>query len=216
MIEILYEDDGLIAVDKPAGLATIPERTHTSCLLEAVQEQIGAKLYVVHRLDKDVSGVVLFARDVETHRFLNILFEERKVEKTYDAIVLGSVGADAGEITAPIRQFGSGRLGVDERKGKPSRTRYAVRRRVIGYTQLDVFPLTGRRHQIRVHLYSVGHPIVGDPLYGETALQKVFPRLFLHARRIALTGPDDRPVRVTSPTPHTFEAFMDDPLQVSS
>lgn len=215
MVDILFEDEGLIAVDKPAGLATIPERTPSACLLETVQEQIGAKLYVVHRLDKDVSGVVLFARDADTHRFLNILFEERKVSKTYEAIVLGNIATSAGEIDVPIRQFGSGRMGVDSRKGKPSRTTFSVRRSVPGYTRLDVYPVTGRRHQIRVHLYSIGHPIVGDPLYGDTALQRVYPRLFLHARSIALTRADNKSIFISSPAPLAFEAFMDDPMHIS-
>lgn len=208
MPTILYEDERVVAVDKPAGLATIPERFERHCLLAEVEAYLGGKAFVVHRLDKDVSGVVVFARDAGAHRHLNTLFETRAVEKTYAAVVHGVVAAGEGEVDRPIRPFGSGRMGVDPAKGKPSRTRFVVRRRLAAYSVLDVYPVTGRRHQIRVHLYSIGHPLVGDPLYGDRAQQQGYPRLFLHARRLAFAGPDGRAVAVASPLPEAFDAFV--------
>lgn len=207
MIELLYEDEGCLAVDKPAGLATIPERFTDRCLLAEVEAHLGAKAFVVHRLDKDVSGVVLFAKDAGMHRHLNTQFETRAVDKTYVAVVHGAVAAEAGVVDRPIRAFGSGRMGVDEAKGKPSETRFAVRARRGDYTVLDVHPVTGRRHQIRVHLYHLGHPIVGDPMYGDRARQQRYERLMLHARAIAFRHPSGRIVAVESPLPEAFAGF---------
>lgn len=207
MIDVLYEDDRIVAVDKPAGLATIPERFEPHCLLVEVEAYLGAKAYVVHRLDKDVSGVVLFAKDAEAHRHLSMRFESRSVDKTYAAIVHGRVAAGQGVVDGPIRQFGSGRMGVDAERGKPSETRFEVRRRMEAYTELAVYPVTGRRHQIRVHLYSIGHPIAGDPLYGDRALQARYDRLMLHAHAITFPHPDGTGRTITSPLPQAFVDF---------
>lgn len=204
MPDILYEDARLIALDKPAGLATIPERFLPHCLQEEVQDYLGEKAFIVHRLDKDVSGVVLFAKDAAAHRHLSMAFEARAVDKHYVAVVHGQVGRQNGGINLPIRAFGSGRMGVDERKGKPSTTRYAVRQRRGDTTVLDVYPVTGRRHQIRVHLYHLGHPIVGDPLYGDTAAQAAYPRLFLHAHALTFEHPDGGRRTITAPLPDGF------------
>ena len=199
MIPILYEDDGIIAVDKPAGIASIPERDRAKeTVLSLLEKQTGKKLLIVHRLDKEVGGVMLFAKTAEAHRYLNEEFFSRNVRKTYLALVLGTIKEDNGEIDRPIRQFGSGRMGVDEKRGKPSVTKYEVVERFDDRTLVRAYPVTGRRHQIRVHLYHIGHPIVGDQHYGDRNAQKNFPRLMLHAERIEFKNSEGKEIAVES------------------
>ncbi len=189
MTTILHEDATLLAVDKPTGLATIPERDPaTDCLLARLQQAHG-RLFIVHRLDKEVSGVVVFARTAAAHRALCLQFEARSVSKTYLALVHGDVADESGRIETPLRSFGSGRTGVDLANGKPSVTTWRVLQRRPGLTLLALQPLTGRRHQLRAHLFSVGHPIAGDSRYGEASRASGFPRLMLHARSLELDHP---------------------------
>ena len=185
MIPVLYEDDDIVAIEKPPGVSSIPERNRAvESVLSILEKQRGSKLFIVHRLDKEVGGIMLFAKNAPAHKYLNEAFFAKNVHKTYLALVHGTIREDNGEIDRPIRQFGSGRMGIDEKTGKPSVTRYDVIKRFDGRTLVHAFPVTGRRHQIRVHLYHIGHPIVGDRRYGNKALQKNFPRLMLHAERI--------------------------------
>ena len=150
MIPILYEDRHIVVVDKPAGLASIPERDRSiDCVMSIMERQLQRKLLIVHRLDKDASGILLYAKNAESHKYMNRLFTDRHVEKTYGAIVYGVVTDDEGTIEAPIRVYGSGRMGVDEARGKPSRTDFRVVKRIAGHTFIDAFPITGRRHQIQ-------------------------------------------------------------------
>jgi tRNA pseudouridine32 synthase / 23S rRNA pseudouridine746 synthase len=205
MISILFEDADVVAVDKPEGLAAIPERDpEAGSLLVLLEAQREEKLYVVHRIDKETSGVILFARNAQTHRFLNQQFEARQVEKTYLALVHGVMAEDAVTVDRPLRQYGSGRIAVDLERGKPSITDVRVVERAASHTLVSAHPRTGRRHQIRVHLYDLGHPIVGDPLYGEAAMQKDFPRLMLHAQRITLQLPSGADLTVEAPVPPQF------------
>jgi RluA family pseudouridine synthase len=203
---ILFENEDLIAVDKPEGLAVIPERTRVApCLMEILAKRDpSARLFVVHRIDKDVSGVLLVAKSAQVHRELNRQFEARLVRKTYIAVVHGRLAASSGRINAPIRQFGSSRMGVDPRGGKPSVTSYRVTERRGPFTHVAIHPITGRRHQIRVHFYHLGHPIVGDRRYGDPGTQRAFPRLLLHARSISFRLGSGRPIRITAPLPATF------------
>lgn len=178
---MLYEDERLLAIDKPAGLATIAERQkEKGSVHQYLQEVCNRRLFIVHRLDKDVSGVLLFAKTAEAHRALCMAFEGRQVEKRYAALLLGRLDPAEQLVEAPIRQFGSGRMGVDP-QGKPSSTRFVLQEHRSGLCLVYAFPLTGRRHQIRVHAYHLGHPIAGDPLYGDKQQQSRYPRLFLHA-----------------------------------
>ncbi|MEJ5299574.1 MAG: RNA pseudouridine synthase [Thermodesulforhabdaceae bacterium] len=198
-LAIVHEDNDLIVVSKPCGIASIPERQPTgNDLLSILSREMNRKLYVVHRLDKDVSGVIIFAKNPETHKFLNRLFESRMVEKTYVALVYGCVSEKEGFIRAPLRRFGSGRVGVDYKKGKESLTYFRVLKRYNFCTLLSVSPKTGRSHQIRVHLYHIGHPIIGDPLYGKIKATQMesevgalnyfnHPRLMLHALSLRFT-----------------------------
>jgi RluA family pseudouridine synthase len=206
---ILYEDDDLLAVGKPEGLAAIPEAdTALPSVLSLLSAAQSARLYIVHRLDKEVSGVILFAKTPETHRCLNDQFATRGVRKTYLAVVHGVVARDTGTMDMPLREFGSGRMGVDPLVGKSSLTEYRTLRRFAHASLMEVSPQTGRRHQIRVHFYSIGHPVIGDMRYGERALQMRYPRLMLHARRIEFTHPSGRRLVAESPAPATFREAL--------
>jgi 23S rRNA-/tRNA-specific pseudouridylate synthase len=132
------------------------------------------------------------------------LFEQRKIHKTYLAIVHGPIEEDSGTIDKPLRRFGSGRMGEDQKKGKPCITQYTVETRCSGYTLVKVHPQTGRKHQIRAHFFSIGHPIVGDTLYGDTSIQKKYPRLMLHALAISFSSPEQEDLLIESPSPLVF------------
>ena len=209
MIPVLFENEGVVVADKPEGVASIPERKpRGESLVELLSAERGEKLYTVHRLDKETSGVIVFARNAEAHRWLNRQFERRLVEKTYLALVHGVVAEDGGTIDEPLRQFGSGRIGVDREGGKASVTEFTVVERYEAYTLVAAQPRTGRRHQIRVHLYHLGHPVVGDRLYGEKATQREFARLMLHARKLALSLPDGEDLVVEAPVPESFSVVL--------
>jgi len=209
-IPVLFENDDIIAVEKPEKLASIPERNPEKIsLLKILSDTLQRRFFVVHRLDKQVSGVILFAKNAETHRYLNLLFEQRKVHKTYMALVHGTIEGDGGLIETPLRRFGSGRMGEAVDQGKPCVTEFTVEERLTGYTRVKVSPLTGRTHQIRAHFFGIGHPIVGDTLYGDTSLQKTFPRLMLHALSIRLLlAPVGQDVAVTSEIPISFSDVL--------
>ena len=185
---ILFEDEHLLAVDKPIGQPVIPGRNLRDALpplVESVSKKIRKKAYVVHRLDRETSGLVLFAKDASTHRELCLLWEQREVEKKYRALVWGIVRQTEGVIDFPVKPFGSGRMGVDP-AGKASQTRYRVLQTYSRSTLMEVKPWTGRRHQIRVHFYHLGHPVMGDPLYGQDRPVGGSGRLMLHASRVAM------------------------------
>ncbi|MBI4648382.1 MAG: RluA family pseudouridine synthase [Bacteroidia bacterium] len=205
MLAILFENENILAVDKPEGIASIPEGDISKgCVLKTLEESRKEKLFVVHRLDKDVSGVLLFARNAETHKFLNKLFDTRQVKKKYIALVHGLAAKDKGKIDKPLRQFGSGRMGIDFQKGKQSVTNFHIINRYNNFTLVNIAPVSGHRHQIRVHFYSIGHPVVGDIRYGEKAMQQKFPRLMLHAQEIAFKLQNDEPIKINSPVPRSF------------
>jgi len=214
-LTVLFEDDDLFVVDKPEGLPVIPERRAAGPTAVAIASaQAGRRLFVVHRLDRDTSGVLLFAKNAAAHRHLNGEFEHRRARKTYAAVAEGRMTARDGRIKAPIRAFGSGRMGVDRRGGKPCLTHYRVVRFAGACTELLAHPVTGRRHQIRVHLYSLGHPVVGDRRYGPPpgdpagAARPQADRLMLHARSLSVRGPSGAPVRIASPIPPTYLAIL--------
>ena len=208
-IPILFENDRFLAADKPEGLSSIPERNPAvPSLVRVLEEARGSKLFVVHRLDKEASGVILFAKDAASHRWLNDLFAARKVGKVYLVLVHGVIAEESGRIDKPIREFGSGRMGVDEARGKRSITDFRVRERLPHLTLLEAHPLTGRRHQLRVHFYSMGHPLVGDLRYGDRSLQQGYPRLMLHALRAAIPLPAGGVLTIESPVPPSFHAVL--------
>lgn len=205
MIPVLYRDNDCVAVMKPCGVAAVPERKDDDdCLAALLSRQLGHRVFPVHRLDKEVSGVILYACTATAHRFFNTAFEQRAVHKTYLAVVHGAVASDRGFISRPLREFGSGRMGVDDARGKPSETRYAVLQRTPRFSLVRLYPLTGRRHQLRVHLYSIGHPIAGDLRYGDAAMRGGHPRLMLTAAGIALHLPSGRRLDLQDCIPEDF------------
>jgi len=206
-LELIHADDDLVVAVKPAGLLSVPGRGpgKQDCLSARVQARYPEAL-PVHRLDLGTSGLLVLARSPDMHRALNRLFETRRVEKRYVALVAGRMAAGEQVIDLPLiadwpnrpRQM------VDHAIGKPSRTRL----RVVGYepaldaTRVDLFPETGRSHQLRVHLQAIGHPILGDPLYAPDENAAAAPRLPLHASALAFAHPlETRPVRFESPVP---------------
>lgn len=210
-LKILYEDKNLIAIDKPEGLSSISENDLSKVTLHSILEsKLGQKIFIVHRLDKEVSGVILFAKNSKTHKLLNNQFNNRSVDKHYTALVHGIINANSGVIDKPIREFGSGRMGVDEKKGKQSVTKFNVINRYDSHTLLDLNPSTGRRHQLRVHLYSIGHPIVGDLRYGEKTVQEKFPRLLLHAKQISFTLETGKKLTISSDLPISFTNLLNE------
>jgi tRNA pseudouridine32 synthase/23S rRNA pseudouridine746 synthase len=209
-IPILFEDNDVIAVNKPEGLTSIPgSEKGKDTLLGLLSKQFDRKLFVVHRLDKDVSGVMLFAKNAAAHKCLNDQFSNHSIQKTYIALVHGTVEAAKGGINKPIHKFGSGRMGVDELRGKPSSTGYEVIERFGDFSLVKANPGTGRKHQIRVHFYSIGHPVVGDRLYGDKAAQSGFSRMMLHAQEISFKLPSGEEKTVEAPLAESFTAVID-------
>ncbi len=209
-IEILYEDNEILAVNKPEGLLSIPGREGEALpsLLALLTDKAGKKLFVVHRLDRPVSGAVLFAKNEAAHRELCMAFEDRKVEKHYLALVHGQFESFSGTINKPLREFGSGRVGVDPVNGKPCVTSYFVQEKLYGYSYLDVELITGRRHQIRAHLYSIGHPLVGDPEYGDGVQQARYTRLMLHSHTIKVPRLGRKAIEITAQPPESFSSVI--------
>ena len=205
---VLFENADYLAVDKPEGVVSVAEAGKGG-LPELLQDVFPGKLFPVHRLDRGASGVIVFAKNADAHRHLNGEFDRRAVRKTYVALVHGFLKASHGLIRAPIREFGSGRMGVDPKRGKPSETEFKVAARLKEFTLLRVHPATGRRHQIRVHLYHIGHPIVGDLKYGDRTLQGRYPRLMLHALEIEFALPSGDRVTVAAPVPASFETVLE-------
>jgi tRNA pseudouridine32 synthase/23S rRNA pseudouridine746 synthase len=203
----LYLDDSMLLVDKPSGLLAVPGRGEAGLDNQAARVQAAvADALVVHRLDMSTSGLLLFARGKEMQRRLSHAFAQREVHKEYVAVVDGLVGTEHGEIDLPLLTDWPNRpkQKVDFADGKPALTRYTVLERdaARGTTRLRLEPVTGRSHQLRVHLLAIGHPIAGDALYAPPDALAKAPRLLLHAQSLALAHPvDGRPMRFHSPAP---------------
>lgn len=207
---VLFEDEELVVVDKPAGMATAAGSgiDEEASLHVWVTRHVGARTFIVHRLDRGTSGVIAFAKTPASHRRLSQAFEEREVGKRYLAVVDGHVPRATGEIAEPLRTFGSGRVGVAA-KGSEALTRYRRLERLQDADLLDVEPLTGRRHQIRVHCYAVGHPVLGDTRYGADRPVGGAPRLMLHAVELRLPEPDGEPLVVWATPSPDFDAVLE-------
>ena len=202
-MNILYENDAVLAVAKPEGVPTIPSLKGGRSALEILSSERGIKLYVVHRLDKGVSGVLLFAKTLESHRELNLKFQNREVGKYYLAILVGVPARASGVMEKPLRQFGSGRTGVDMEKGKPCRTEYEVLGENKGMALVKVRLITGRRHQIRAHFYAENCPVAGDTRYGDRAKQRAFSRMLLHSWRMQAEISAGK-LEIIAPPPQSF------------
>ena len=216
-LEVLYEDASVIAIDKPAGMVVhAGAGNHTGTLVNALIHRfqalstVGGDLRpgIVHRLDRYTSGVILVARDDASHRHLAAQFARRSVKKIYHALVHGVMKSNSGHIEKPIARDPVHRTKMTARlaTGRPAISDYRVLQRFEKHTLVEVAIGTGRTHQIRVHLSSIGHPVVGDSLYGAPAL----PRFFLHARRITFESPaSGENVTVESPLPTELNDIMD-------
>lgn len=198
-LERLHEDDDVVAVQKPSGEPVIPARDGSAqdCVQRRLERQLGRRLWVVHRIDKDASGVVVFALNAETHRALSLAFEHRQVSKTYAAFVAGSIEPPQGRLDVPLHPARKSKT-RPARPGEPgaqaATTEYATQKRWTLVSLLEAHPHTGRHHQIRVHLRAAGVPILFDPLYGRGLTPGALAgapctRLALHARRIDLPAP---------------------------
>ncbi len=229
-IEILYQDDDMLVVNKPAGVLVIPDRFNSDLpsLNRILETKMGQQVWVVHRLDRDTSGVICFAKNEQTHRYLSKLFEAHEVGKFYAGIVQGRVIPEEGRIEAPITEHPAtkGKMMV-AKKGKLSVTDYKVAEQWALHSLVQFQIHTGRTHQIRVHMQSIGHPIVCDELYGDgkpfllSAIKKkyklsdkeeterpILSRLALHAYRLALHKEDGTLVDAQAPLPKDMAACV--------
>ncbi len=236
--EIIYEDKNFLAVLKPAGMLTHPHRglrgesahepTLTAWLLgrypeiKNVGDDSGERPGIVHRLDKETSGVLLVARSNESFSYLKSLFKNREIQKTYLALVRGRVEPQKGRIEKPIG-LKNGSIKRSVRGPKMKMVKDAVTEyRVVRYvkrereaeaipeplTLLEVMPLTGRTHQIRVHLASIGHPILYDPLYGSKVRGNTVGRLMLHASSLEFTTMEGKRIKIEADPPADFQAVI--------
>jgi 23S rRNA pseudouridine1911/1915/1917 synthase len=223
-LRVLYEDPDIVAIDKPAGMvvhagAGVHAGTLVNALLSRFQSlsALGgdSRPGIVHRLDRFTSGVILVAKNDAAHRALAALFAGRQVEKTYLALVHGNVQTDRGRIEKPIARDPRHRTRMTARlgTGRAAWTEYRVLRRIPGFTYLEVRIGTGRTHQIRVHLSSIGHPVAGDRLYGAPATPEILPsreRFFLHAHRIQFPHPlTGGLVEIASPLPPDLARWLE-------
>jgi 23S rRNA pseudouridine1911/1915/1917 synthase len=224
-VPVVYEDDDVLIVDKPAGLVVHPSPGHDSgTLVNALlgrgeplsRDGIGGvqRPGIVHRLDRDTSGLLMVARTDAAQASLQAQLKARRIKKTYLALVAGSVSAAVGRIEAPIGRDPAHRTRMAVvASGRASTTGYRVRERLGGWTLLELDLVTGRTHQIRVHLAAIGHPVAGDPVYG-TGTSRRGPdglgRLFLHAWRLELTSPSGgRLIRAEAPLPPQLEDVLE-------
>jgi 23S rRNA pseudouridine1911/1915/1917 synthase len=219
-LAVLYEDADVIVLDKPAGLVVHPAPGHprgtlvNALLAHAPDISVGGtnRPGIVHRLDKDTSGLMVVAKTDRARNSLTAQWEERSVEKAYVALAAGVVEPDRGTIDAPIARDPAHRqrMAVVAR-GRFAVTHFDVRRRFADSSLLDLAIETGRTHQIRVHLAFIGHPVVSDPVYGRTVVASGLPvpRQFLHAARLAFRLPDGRAVAFEAPLPPDLQDVLD-------
>lgn len=191
-LRILHDDAHMLVLDKPAGLLSVPGKgAHLAdCLIARAQRDFPESL-LVHRLDLDTSGVIVFAMSRHAQRFLSMEFETRRTRKAYLARLWGELAPATGRVDLPlcVDWPNRPRQHVDPVNGKPAQTDWRVLRHEAGTTRVRLFPVTGRSHQLRVHMLSLGHPILGDPLYA-TGDARAHPRLMLHAESLRIRHPD--------------------------
>jgi 23S rRNA pseudouridine1911/1915/1917 synthase len=229
-VRVVHEDGDLLIVDKPAGLVVHPAPGHAGdTLVNALLARGGPEAFggiagvqrpgIVHRLDRDTSGLLMVARNDAAQHSLMAQLKARRIKKTYLALVLGEVAAEVGRIEAPIGRDPKHRTRMAVvPDGRASTTGYRVRERFPGWTLLELDLVTGRTHQIRVHLEALGHPVAGDPVYGTGTSRRgprpgaagaTLERLFLHAWRLQLTSPSDgNLIRAEAPLPQELEAVL--------
>jgi tRNA pseudouridine32 synthase / 23S rRNA pseudouridine746 synthase len=226
---VVYADDSILAINKPVGLPTLPDGYNPDALhVKAVLAPEFGPLWIVHRLDRDTSGLLLLARNADAHRVLNTQFEKRQVAKRYHALTCGCPDWEEKTIHLPLRPDGDRRHRsvVDSHNGKRAETEFHLLERLVDYALLEAIPHTGRTHQIRAHLAAVRLPILGDELYGgqpkliksmlnpghaggiqnESALLQ---RCALHAHSLELTHPaSGETLRLEAPYPEDFTVAL--------
>ncbi len=219
-LDIVYEDGDVIVVNKPRGMVVHPAVGHESgTLVNALLAHCGQSLSgvggekrpgIVHRIDKDTSGLLIVAKNDSAHRHLSEQLKTRTLSRLYDAVVIGGLREEEGTVDAPI-----GRSVRDRKKmavvptGRPAVTHYRVKGRYEGYTHVQCRLETGRTHQIRVHMAHIGHPVAGDPLYGPKGDKTGLGGQCLHARELTFIHPaTGEPVRLSCPLPPYFTAFL--------
>lgn len=224
-LRVVYEDDDVLVVDKPAGVVTHPGPGHTAgTLVNALLARAGLDGYggiagvgrpgIVHRLDRETSGLLMIARHDAAQAHLMAQLKARRVKKRYLALVGGNVAAALGRIEAPIGRDPRHRTKMAVVPGgRPAVTGYRVRERFDGWTLLELDLVTGRTHQIRVHLASIGHPVAGDSLYATGRVRRGpegLERLFLHAWQLEFAAPSGESlINITSPLPPELERTLD-------
>jgi len=229
-IDILYEDDNMLVANKPSGVLVIPDRFDADqpSLNKMLEAKTGQRIWVVHRLDRDTSGVICFAKNEETHKYLSNLFQQHHVGKYYYGLLNGRVIPEEGRIEKPIVEHPAikGKMTVAKR-GKASITDYKVVEQWPLFSLVQFQIHTGRTHQIRVHVQSIGHSIVCDELYGdgkpfflsaikkkyrlsdnEEAERPLLSRLALHASRLELVKADGTELKVEAPLPKDMAATI--------
>lgn len=234
LLDVVWEDEYIIVINKPPRMVVYPAAGHKrGTLLNALilkckkLASAGAPLRpgVVHRLDKDTSGLILFAKDNKTYLNLIKQFKERKVEKNYLALLYGNLKTDRGEINAAIGRSDSDRkkMSIKTKKGKEAVTLFEVVKRFKPATLAKIRILTGRTHQIRVHFSASGHPVLGDSTYGKKTFIKIaqktinFSRQMLHAYSLKLQHPvNGRPLEFTAPMPEDMKKAIEEIVQDSS
>lgn len=206
-IGIVFADDDLVVVDKPYGLLSVPGRdpANRDCVPSRLRDEFG-ELRIIHRLDLDTSGLMVLARNAEAHRRVNRQFEQREVEKFYEALVWGIPTGDTGKIELPICVDWPNRPRkiIDPINGKHALTYYRVldRNSETNIARVELKPITGRSHQLRVHLAAIEHPILGCPFYAHEAARAAAERLTLHARKLQITHPSTgATLQFEAPTP---------------
>ena len=191
-VDIVYEDEHLLFVHKPHLLLSVPGRhpLNKDCMITRIQ-QTHPSASVVHRLDLDTSGLMVVPLTKPAHSHISRQFQERKVSKAYEAVVFGELAAESGEIDLPIATDWPNRplQKICHERGKSALTRYRILDRQAGRTRLLLEPTTGRSHQLRIHLASIGHPILGCDLYAHDKALAASPRLLLHATRLGFEHP---------------------------
>lgn len=211
---VLHEDELVLALDKPAGMLSVPGigPEKADCLAARVQTR-RPDARIVHRLDRDTSGVIVMGIGPDAQRFLSIEFQERRTRKRYLAVVAGHVAEDEGEVDLPMRKDleDTPRQVIDHAQGRPALTRYRVLERTThegpdgrphDATRVELVPVTGRSHQLRLHLRELGHPILGDELYATSEQHAAAGRLLLHAAALEIAHPaSGAPLALASPCP---------------
>lgn len=211
-LPVLFIDAHLLIVDKPAGLPTLPDGydKNAPCLINLLKQQYD-RVWVVHRLDKETSGVIVFALSAEVHRTLNMAFESRAVHKIYHAITRGVPHWDEYTIDLPLRPDGDRhhRTVIDRQRGKAAVTHLRVSERFAQHALIEARPETGRTHQIRAHLAALDLPLAGDALYGGKDVTFLNARTTLHARSLELEHPvTQATLQVEAPYPADFAQVL--------